>query len=188
MNQKTFLKQIYDMLERFERKLHWLLEKLIVIMMFIVTLDVVYQVLYRTVIVKFVTIPSVFTEEFARYGIIWIMFLLLPICMKEGRFAAVTVLIEKSGPKMRKAIFFINQSLSLIFIAISFRYSFIFVKSNLLFTSPSMRLPGIFVYSCIPIGLGMCLFQLVVEFIGVAVAEEEPFKSLLSTEGKGGAD
>lgn len=188
MKENTIFTKIYYGLEKIESKFYSILEKLVAVMMFIVTLDVVYQVAYRTILVKFITIPSIFTEEFARYGIIWIMFLFLPICIKEGRFAAVTLVIEKSNPKIRKLIFFINQSLSLAFIIIAFRYSFIFVQSNLLFTSPSMRLPGIYIYSCIPIGLGLCIIQLLIEFLGVISGGLAPFTSLLSSEGKGGAD
>lgn len=188
MKENTILRNLYFYLEKIENKFYSVLEKIIAAMMFIVTLDVVYQVLYRTVLVKFITIPSIFTEEFARYGIIWIMFLFLPVCMKEGRFAAVTILIEKSKPGLRKLIFFIDQLLSLGFIVIAFKYSFIFVRSNLLFTSPSMRLPGIYIYSCIPIGLGLCIIQLVIEFLGVVSGGLAPFTSILSTEGKGGAD
>ncbi|MDR1519077.1 MAG: hypothetical protein LBU23_02905, partial [Planctomycetota bacterium] len=43
-----------------------------------------FQVLYRFVIVKFFTFSFPFTEEFARYALIWSAYLCLGMGLREG--------------------------------------------------------------------------------------------------------
>lgn len=182
------LKGVYHSLSQIEENLHHILEVIVAVLMAVTTLDIIYQVLYRMVIIKFITIPSMFTEEFARYSIIWIMCLFLPICLKEGRFSAVTILIDRVHPRLKLAIYALVQLLTTIFVIVAFVYSFEILKSNHTFRSPSMQLPGIYIYSSIPVGMGLCLLQIAVECLGVFSGALSPFYNFETAEGKGGAD
>ena len=174
---KTKIGNLYRILNKFELIFQKTIEKISVFLMLVLVVDVLYQVLYRFILVKLFSFPAMFTEELARYLVIWIMFLLLPICLKEGRFSSVTLLVLNVKDTARTILYFVVQGLSLAMYIITFCNSFKVIKSNLIFRSPSMNLPGIFIYSSISVGLGLCIIQILIECLGVISGERRPFSS-----------
>jgi hypothetical protein len=74
------LKKIYHYLEFVSDIVSKLIEIIIVFLIASSAADLMYQVLYRFIIVKFFTISSPFTEEYARYAMIWLAYLGIVTC------------------------------------------------------------------------------------------------------------
>ena len=100
---------LYQKTKRFSQRLDSVIEKIVVAMMALLVLAIVFQVLYRFVIVQFVSFSFPFTEEFARYMLMWITYLSLGICFKEGMHACVTFL-HSALPKKGKMVLYVAHS------------------------------------------------------------------------------
>jgi TRAP-type C4-dicarboxylate transport system permease small subunit len=176
------IRPLYEVLSRFEKVFYKFLTVLAVGVLGFVVLAVIFQVFYREIIIKFVSFSFPFTEEFARFGIIWVAYLLLPVCLKEGRHATVTLIIDKIDKKAKYGFYFFIQAVSLAFYIVTFVFSFKNIIINLPYVSPSMRLPGIWIYSSVTLGLAFAVIQIIIEISGVTSGALAPFYNILTDE------
>lgn len=182
LNMALNMKQLYLKLEAIQKKCFKVLIFLALTLLVSVVLSIVFQVIYRNIIVKFFSFSFPFTEEFARIGIIWVSYLLLPVCLKEGRHASVTLIIDRLNQRKKALMYYIIQLISLTFYSVSFFSSFKNIMLNITYLSPSMRLPGPWIYASVTIGLGLAMLQIVLEVIGVISGELEPFYNIITDD------
>lgn len=71
------LKKISDCLQR-------VLETIAAFLIIVCSLALLFQVFYRFIIIKYVSFSFPFTEEIAKYALIWSVYLMIGICLKEG--------------------------------------------------------------------------------------------------------
>jgi len=182
------LRPLHTKLDALQAKFYRLLSILSVILLSAVVVAIIFQVLYRNIIVKFVAFSFPFTEEFARIGIIWVCYLLLPICLKEGRHATVTLMIDRLKHGAKHIMYYVIQVISLAFYLTAFLFSFKNIALNASYLSPSMRLPGPWIYTSVTVGLGLATLQIIVEVIGVLCGDLEPFYNVITDEPRQGGN
>jgi TRAP-type C4-dicarboxylate transport system permease small subunit len=173
---------LHKKMDCLENKFYKLLCVLAVTLLSAVVVAIIFQVIYRNIIIKIFSFSFPFTEEFARIGIIWVCYLLLPVCLKEGRHATVTLLIDRLNPRVKHVLYYIIQAISLTFYIIAFLYSFKNIALNSSYLSPSMRLPGPWIYSSVTTGLVLAILQIFVEIIGVTCGNLAPFYNVISDD------
>lgn len=178
------LKAIYRTAGKYEDYLYKVCCAFGALAMLIAFLAIFMQVLYRYVLSRFTNLPLSFTEELARYCLFWIIYLLLPVAMKQGLEAANTFLPSKLTGWPKTALYLIVRGLCMAIAVTAFIYSFQVLRTNWGFASPVMELPGFFQFGPVVIGLGMVLLRYAVEMIGFIAGEVKPF----DTFGKGGAE
>ena len=142
------------MLSRISNRLNSVTEAVCCIFLLAMTLTVALQVICRYVLGAALT----WSEEFSRYGLVWITFLGGSIAAKRGAHMGVEALVNALSAKMRKIV----QLLTLLAIT-----GFLFVATvkgielalfNMNQHSPAMGVPMGAVYLAIPTG---CLIMLV---------------------------
>ena len=169
------MKRIYLVLSRISDFAQKPLEILCALCMATSLLAVFFQVLYRYVIVKYVTFSFPFTEEYARYTIVWVTYLLGGICIKEDRLVSLNLLYDKLSGKSKYALYYLTRVLILMFLYVVVAYGFSYLPQALMFKSPILRLTGVVlhmmpVYGCIIMG-----YETVVDVLGVICGEQLPF-------------
>ena len=145
-------------------------------------LSVTFQILYRFVIIKFFSFSFPFTEEFSRYAIILVVYLAIPMAMKEQMQPSIDFVINilskrKKSERGKNVLYFIIKAI-IFFCLITFMwYSIKVVKISILYSSPTLRLPGQYLFSCPLIGIVLMIFQFLTEVLAVLLGYEKPFAS-----------
>lgn len=134
-----------------------------------------FQVLYRFVIVKFFSFSFPFTEEFARYALIWASYLCLGMCVKEGSQSAVNFIYDRLEGKSRLVLYCVTRVFVVLFLAVAIYYGIVIVQNNSFFKSTTLRVPGLYLFSAPVVGCLLMAYEVVTELLGVLCGELKPF-------------
>ena len=146
------------------------------------TAMLILQVLYRFIIVKIVSISMPFTEELARYALIWSVYLCIGVCLKEGSQASVNLVYDRLPYRPKLALYCLTRIMMAIFLVVALVYGVQVVENNAIFKSSTMRIPGWALYSAPVVGCATMLYEMVVEWLGVLCGEVEPFAPRKGTD------
>lgn len=141
----SFLKRL---LEVFDRIALWGVVALMAFMSIITFLAVIFRFLLHS--------PLTWSEEAARYMMVWVTYLGAGIAVKKGRHIGVTMFINRVPLVLRKPLIFFAELMIVIFLIL-----LVYQGINLLLTlrtqiSPAMGLPMVIPYFAIPFG---CLYM-----------------------------
>ena len=138
-------------------KINGLIEKILFVLLSAMTAIVFIQVLFRYVI----NAPLYWTEEAARYIMIWIVFLGASIGIRRGSHLGFTWYVERSNAKVRRILALVaNLGLFAFSLNITY-YGTIITLQNMKQLSPGLQMPVAFVYLCLPVGGLLCILQLI---------------------------
>ncbi|MDN5302681.1 MAG: hypothetical protein PWQ60_2195 [Thermoanaerobacteraceae bacterium] len=126
-------------------------EFLVVILLFVMTVVVFWQVICRFVLKA--SLP--WSEEFSRYVLVWASFLGASIGVKRGAHIGVEAFTLILPDKLKKFIQYLAIILSIIFCLIVFKESLGIIQKQVVNNqvSPAMRIPMWWAYSAIPTGM-----------------------------------
>lgn len=139
------------------------------------TAALLFQVLYRFVIVKFVSFSFPFTEEFARYALIWATYLCLGMGVKEGSQSAVNFIYDRFHGKAKLLLYCLTRVFIIIFLVVVLYYGIIIVRNTSFFKSTTLRIPGIYLFSAPVVGCVLITYEVITELLGVFCGELQPF-------------
>lgn len=147
------MKRFYDSLEK------WLRMVLLVLVSGIVAATIL-QIVARFILM--VSIP--WTDELARYLMIWAAFVGLGVAYRKKELIAVGYFREKLSPHLLKVAVLVSDLLCSIFSIVIVIYGFKLCLLNAGQVSPSMRISLGIIYGIIPLG---CLVFLLFAFESV---------------------
>ncbi len=173
----SFGKKLYKSLDTASVKLTKGLEAVSALLIFICFLTLLFQVFYRFVIVKFFSFSFPFTEELARFLLIWTIYLIAGVNLREGSMVSINYIYDRLGIKGRSIMYYISRALIIIFLSLVFLYSLNVIMQNVQFRSSTLRAPGWLLFSAPAVGIVLLSYETVVEIIGVIVGEIVPFES-----------
>lgn len=174
--EESMLRPTYLALAKVSRIMTRIVEAIIALLIATCALDVVYQVAYRFIIVKFFTISSPFTEEYARYAMIWSAYLGIALCFREANMPSLNLLHDALKGIYKYVLYAVVRILILIFLVIGIRWGYSAMINMQNYRSPVMMLPGIMLYSAPFAACVMLAFEFVVDVIGVVSGELQPFQ------------
>ena len=157
------LKAIYAGLSRISDIMQKIIEVILAILIATSLFDLLFQIAYRFIIIKFVALHASFTEEYARYAMIWIAYLGISVCFKEGTMPTLNLLTDAFKGKAKYVLYVITRILMLMFLYVGIRYGFAQVINMLNYRSPVMYIPGVFLYSAPFIACVLLLFEMIIE-------------------------
>lgn len=137
--------------------------------------SVLLQVLNRYIIVKISNLSFPWTEELARYSMIWLCYLALPIVYREGSMAQLDLIFDRLGKNGKMALYILTRILCLVFIAIAVYFGIHIVQTRMMFKSSILRAPGYTLYSAPIFGCVLMAYEIITEMIGVFTGVLEPF-------------
>ncbi|MFK7970123.1 MAG: TRAP transporter small permease [Bacteroidia bacterium] len=127
-----------------------LIEKLLIAIFIILIIDVSWQVISRFVIGK----SSSFTEELARFALIWLTVLGAAYLNGKQTHLAIDIGLKGLTPKKRKRRKAVIELLMLAFalvVMVIGGANLVYITLHLGQTSPALQVPLGFVYSIVPI-------------------------------------
>ena len=126
---------------------------ILVLTLIAMTVATFLQVLFRYVI----HLPLFWTEEFARYCLIWSSLMGAGVAMKRGQHIAVTILVERLPAGLRRVSSLIATLSILLLLAVMLWGGIELVIVTRFQISPALRIPMAIPYSAIPIGSAIML-------------------------------
>ncbi len=169
------MKKLYYVMNKISNAICRVLCILIVGIVIINAGTVFLQVLNRYIIVKISDFSFPWTEELARYSMIWLCYLALPIVYREGSMAQLDLIFDRVGKKGKMALYIITRILCLVFIVIAVYYGFYIVQTRMMYKSSILRAPGYALYSAPIVGCVIMAYEIITEMIGVFSGVLEPF-------------
>lgn len=109
---------------------------------------IAYQVFGRYVLDRS---PS-WSEELARYLLIWMTMLGSAAVLRSGRHIAVTVLVDALGPGSRRAILAVRDAVLVTVSGLLAWWGLAFARLNATQDSPGMEIPMSIPYAALPAG------------------------------------
>jgi|GEM_PF-723529 len=169
------MKKIYEFVNKISDLIQKPFEAISAFCIFTGMLAVFFQVIYRYIIVKFFSFSFPFTEEYARYTIVWLTYICASICLKEGSLVSLNLLYDRL-PRIAKVIlYYITRAMMALFLGAIIKYCIIFIPNAANFKSPILGLSGLFLYTLPILASVFMLFELIVETLGVICGVLEPF-------------
>ena len=139
-----------------------ILEKILVIIMSLMVINVLWQVFSRYILAN----PSSFTDELARYLMIWVGVLGAAYVAGKGNHVAITYFSEKFSPKnYRKVRVFIHLTI-LVFALLGMLIGgsrLVYITLVLGQLSPALKIPLGLVYLVIPISGALIIFYKILD-------------------------
>jgi TRAP-type transport system small permease protein len=161
------------MLRTIDKAIQFVTVSVIVALMSIMTATIVLGVFYRYVLND----PIGWTEEIARYAMVWVSVLGGGMAFRRGGHVAVTFVIEMFPDLIRKAILFLGGVGILTFLFIMFWYGWDMLGRVQFQRSAALRFSMWWPYAAIPVGaLLMIYHMLVVTYLEVVMGEKQTSK------------
>ncbi|MDA8235668.1 MAG: TRAP transporter small permease [Clostridia bacterium] len=123
---------------------------------FVMTVIVIIQVSCR----YFLGFSIFWSEELARYLLVWITFLGGSVAFKHAQLASINFVTDRLPEKLRAIVSLVAQLIILGFLITATVYGFkqSFAPSVLTQVSPALRMPMMYNYLAVPISFGvMCI-------------------------------
>ena len=138
------------------RRLNWFVERFCVALMVLLVLDVWLGVLARYVL----PFQATFTEELARYLMIWMALLAVSsgICHREH--IGVLVLFDRFPPSVRRYLAVLFDLIALVFFAIIFYYGLGMVERGFSRFTMIEAIPKAYPFMGVPLAAAMACIQL----------------------------
>jgi TRAP-type C4-dicarboxylate transport system permease small subunit len=150
------------MMKQIRIKVNKIIERFLVLILVGMVLNVIWQVFTRF----FTSVPSAFTNELARYLMIWLGILGAAYISGKQEHVAIDFFVKKLNNSLRRFIdrFVLFSILSFaFFVMIIGGFNLVYITLKLEQYSPSLQIPLALVYSIIPISGLLIIFYKVTQ-------------------------
>jgi len=153
-------------MERISDIINRIAEIAIVIIISLMAVAVFAEVIFRYVL----PLPLFWTEEFARYCLVWSSLLGAGVALKRGEHIAVTFFTNKFPKRIQIDSFLLVQIFIVVFVGVILWGGICLVMITRHQLSPAMRIPMSWPYMAVPIGSLIMLFH-EITFINLRLKE-----------------
>ncbi len=144
-------------LDRVSEALSRAAERLLILVGIAMSVVVILQVFFRFV----VYVPFPWSEELARYLMIWMGMVGSFVALRRGRHIGVNSLVERFPPAARRVAAIGLHLVLIAFLALIAREGLNLALFNAMQKSPAMMIPMFFPYLAIPVGAALMIVELV---------------------------
>ena len=150
-------------------------EVILVIVLSAMAVVVFLQVIFRYVL----NLPLFWTEEFARYCLVWCSLLGSAVAVKRGQHIAVTLFLERFPSALRRGLTITALISVLVILTVIFWGGIQLVVITWAQISPALRVSMSIPYLAVPVGAALMLVHTVIfilQAITAKMADEPHFK------------
>ncbi len=144
-------------MHRISDTLNRITEIMLVLILAAMAVVVFLQVIFRYVL----NFPLFWTEEFARYCLVWASLLGSAVAVKRGQHIAVTVLVERFPPALSRVCKVLALIAVVMMLSIILWGGIQLVAITRAQISPALRMPMSVPYAAIPVGAALMLVHTV---------------------------
>lgn len=144
-----------EFINKFYKYLNKLEEFFIVLFMSIMIINVSLGVFYRYVLNN----PLTWTEELARYLMIWFAFIGMSLALKEEMHVGISIFIDLLPTKLKIVVKVLGNILIMVFLLFLLRYSINHLRIVRIQTSPALGIKMIWAYISVTIGAVLMILE-----------------------------
>lgn len=145
--------------QKYMNFIDFLIQKLLIFMMICVVICVVLQILGRYI--PFIK-PFTWTEEIARWLLVWLTFLGASHIAKSSSYTRVDFFVNKMSPQVRKIVGVICKLCMLSFTGyMAYKSLFVFTTVSTHELGPSTQLPMLILRSAVIVGMTVTFLQMI---------------------------
>ncbi len=141
-----------------EKALDWIIGS----MMFVMCAVIAWQIFSRYVLKDM----SSWSEEVARFLMVWISLLGSAAVLRRGGHVTVTILLDHISAKLKRRVLIIRDLLMLATLVSITYYGWEFAQINAVQLSAAMDIPMSWVYASLWLGMGLCVVILLLIRLG----------------------
>lgn len=149
-----------QLLQKIEQGIGFLLKPIIVLGMLaligVITLQIISRVLFNAV-------P--WTEEVARFLLIWITFLGAALAFQQGRHIAVSFVVDAFAPKVKHLAKLLASLIIIAFMGALVVIGYEYMQVQSFQRSPSLRWSMTYIYAVMPISAALICYYACVDFL-----------------------
>jgi len=142
-------------MERASDIVHLVAKTALIIVLSVMALVVFLQVIFRYVL----NLPLFWTEEFARYCLVWASLLGAAVAMKRGQHLAVTICMDRMPPGAHRVLSVVARLSVIVILAVLVVGGIQLVLVTRAQISPALRVPMSLPYLAVPVGAVIMLFH-----------------------------
>lgn len=165
-------------------KINWVVERVCVALLVLLVLDVWLGVLVRYVI----PLPLTFTEELARYLMIWMALLAVSSCIVYREHIGVEFIFQRMPEAVRRWLAVAFDVIAFAFFAALFWYGLDFVERGFRRITMIYAIPKAYPFMGVPLAAGVACIQLALTGVHDFFAERAPEQSGSAITGLGTED
>jgi TRAP-type C4-dicarboxylate transport system permease small subunit len=105
------------------------------------------------------------SEELARYLMIWMGMLGAAVALRNGRHIGVTFFIEKLPERLHHGALALSQVTMIIFLVVVVKEGWLFALSNHSQRSPAMGISMLYPYLAVSVGAGLMILELLADLL-----------------------
>lgn len=135
------------LIEKYEKVLDWLTSAILVALLLIVLAQIVSRYVFNS--------SLSWTEEAARYLMIWGVLLGAGLAYLNGYLISIEIFIDRFPARLRRVIQVVNRLLSLFFTGILTVYGVNLCIMGAQMESPALEIPYLWIYLAVPVGAGL---------------------------------
>jgi TRAP-type C4-dicarboxylate transport system permease small subunit len=150
------MRTVTHLLIRLCDRLRWAAKGLLVVSGAVMSVIVMLQIIFRFVIF----IPLPWSEELARYLMIWTGMVGSFVALREGRHIGVTMVVDRLPPRAATWVSVFVQAATILFLVILAQQGLALTLVNLSQLSPAMRIPMFYPYLAVPVGAALMIVEL----------------------------
>jgi len=141
--------------------INFVMKYFLILLMVVLTSSVFLQVVFRFVLEQ----PLAWSEELARYCLVWLTFLGAAYAMSLRAHIGVTFFNDLFPLKIRRVLFIIATLASVSFFALMVFQGYNLVGQSMEQLSPVLRIPMGFIYFVIPLSGFLLIVNLLATFV-----------------------
>jgi len=147
-------------MERMSDLLNRLCEMVLIIVLIAMAVSVFLQILFRYLL----HFPLFWTEEFARYCLVWASLLGAAVALKRGEHIAVTFFLKSFPKSLAHFSVILGRSALLLILGVMILGGIKLVLITRVQISPALRIPMAVPYLALPVGSALMLFHVITSF------------------------
>jgi TRAP-type C4-dicarboxylate transport system permease small subunit len=160
------MKTLRTVLDRADQCCHWFI---------VAGLTVMTLVLFAQVVARYLFDSGLsWSEELARYTMIWVVYLGTAVVYRDNSHISVTALEESLSPKVRLYLKLFQKTVSLVFVGLIGWFASRTLELAALQSSPNMSIPMNYIYLVFPISSVLIIFHL-----GISIIDDLSGRSLI---------
>lgn len=132
-----------------------------------ITLLIIAAILFINIVLRLFNASLIWSEEVARYAIVWVTFVGVAVCVYKGAHIGVDVILNLFKERGKKNVILITLIMSILFTLAFTYYSLQFTlkiaSTNQL--SSTLGIPMVYVYASMPVGGALTLIRYIQEFV-----------------------
>lgn len=167
--------------KRWSQRVNWLVERVCVALLVLLVLDVWLGVLLRYVI----PLPLTFTEELARYLMIWMALLAVSCGIAHREHIGVEFVFVRLPARMRRWLAVAFDVIAFVFFFALFWYGLGFVERGMTRLTMIYAIPKGYAFAGVPLAAALACLQLALVGLHDFFAEKAPAATGASIAGMG---